>query len=221
MAAPAIGRRVGWAPGPNAKVDWSHPLAAGLLGLAAGHRVHVGTTPGRIPFATSFRPSSSMWGPGWHVPADTPAIALCPFPAQDDTSCFTLAFAGQWISDNIPVIGYRGGGSPGLSFIKLQNNNRISYRSNGNDRSIAAGSSSARTVVGVKNGLTLTLYVEGKQTATATYTTGQLSVNAATCYYGGDEFGELKGSVALMSSVPWTATQAAQFSIDPFCMLTH
>lgn len=30
MAAPAIGRRARWAPGPSAKIDWSHPLAQGL-----------------------------------------------------------------------------------------------------------------------------------------------------------------------------------------------
>lgn len=36
MSAPAIGRRAQWAPGPNAKVDWSHPLAQGLTHCQLG-----------------------------------------------------------------------------------------------------------------------------------------------------------------------------------------
>lgn len=31
MPAPAIGRRARWSPGPNARIDWSHPRAAGLV----------------------------------------------------------------------------------------------------------------------------------------------------------------------------------------------
>jgi hypothetical protein len=32
MAAPAIGVRPRWAPGPSAKINWSHPLSQGLIG---------------------------------------------------------------------------------------------------------------------------------------------------------------------------------------------
>lgn len=31
MAAPTIGRRPRWAPGPTAQIDWSHPLAQGCV----------------------------------------------------------------------------------------------------------------------------------------------------------------------------------------------
>jgi hypothetical protein len=64
MAAPAIGLRTGFNPGTAAHVDWSHPLAAGLVGfwVASGSRMHnlVNPTDSLVPGGgtLAFNPSA-------------------------------------------------------------------------------------------------------------------------------------------------------------------
>lgn len=63
MAAPAIGRRTRWAPGPSAQIDWSHPLAAGLVSFVTlGNCVdHV---TGHQPTVVGTDHGSTIYGQG-------------------------------------------------------------------------------------------------------------------------------------------------------------
>ncbi len=71
MAAPIIGRRPRWAPGPSARLNQSHPLATGLVGLGIGpRRLDRKVTPTAPTVARAVEPTPYGMGLGSRA-ADT------------------------------------------------------------------------------------------------------------------------------------------------------
>lgn len=64
MAAPAVGLRGGWTPPQNASVNWSHPLAQGLVGVGCGFSEWGRRTMPGVGPSTPWVPTPTPWGIG-------------------------------------------------------------------------------------------------------------------------------------------------------------
>lgn len=207
-------------------LDLTHPFASGIGGAGFGP-ASIYPFRGVIAASGGFRDTRHGRG----VLCDgAVGISLCAFPAQTDTTNFTMMLVAESPDALANIgIGYRNGGGPGTSFAKLMPSNgaaaipKLDYYNNGVARSISGGSYSGSNVIfGVKRGLNLDLYVNGNLESTAAYTTGQLSANAATCYYGPDE--TVTHTVALVFGAFWpnrnlAANEIASLSAKPLQML--
>ena len=177
--------------GGIARVDPTHPLVRGLQAFAVGPHLVWG---GNARVTGTAAPVVGRYGRA--VVGDNLGISMGAFPAQTDSTSFTLMLVAATTTAE-GGIGYRNGGGPGTSFCKLTPGNasnatpKINYMVNGASRSADATALGAQpgqhVVIAVKNGLTLDLWVDGRLGASNTWTTGQLTKNAATCYYGPDE----------------------------------
>lgn len=217
-----------WAPGPQARVDWSHPLAAGLLGVALANRIIYGYQ-GPVTGTGIAALAPTVFGNGRTVANAPNGLKVCDFPAQTDTSQFTLTYVGRFPTAAVPTLaGYRNGGGPGVTFTKLYRT-EVQYYSNGNNRYTQAHGATGGTdamVSLVKRGLVLEVWRNGGRVhASSAFTSGQLDQNAAVCYYThGDEADNSPGAALVLSSLhdrALTGSEFAQLYADPFCFLTE
>lgn len=224
-------RRQRWAPSAAARIDWSHPLAVGLLGLGLADRIihgYVGTPGSGATFGAISGTPLGRGRAGTNA-AGTTNVKLCDFPAQTDTSQFTLTFVGAPGAGTDVLIGYRNGGGPGLTFVKIFGT-ATEYYANGTER-YAQNHGLASTVAGVihlvKRGLVLETWRNGSRVhASSAFSTGELDQNAAVCYWlQGDEAGAtMTATRYVMSAMHNRALDGNEFAMlahDPFCILAE
>lgn len=189
----------------GASINTSSPISAGLAGVGIGPAL-VHPSRGVIAPAGGFL--ATRYGKAALVDGAV-GLSIGAFPAQTDTTEFSLFLVAESPDALASIgIGYRNGGGPGTSFAKLMPSNgaaaipKLDYYSNSVARSISGGTyAGANVLVGIKRGLTLELWVNGKLESTVTYTTGQLTINTATCYYGPDEIAS--HTVAMVTGAFW------------------
>ena len=227
MPGTQIGRRKRWAPGPSAKIDWSHPLAQGLniLGLPNGLNTPTPTV--------SCPTSSTVFGPSWDVSA---GIVQHTCPPSPHLTGLTMAGCGVWDSGELHMLTSDGGaginGSAG-GFRWWQ------FRiSSGNVQAIVFGTSPVGTTVSgvITAGIPFRAVasIQADKSVAVWAVCGSLSGYAAsgangTAAYSGPgnvlcetgRFGATVGSVSEVAQWlrPLSEAEAQMWLADPFCML--
>lgn len=218
-----MGDNARWAPGPSARVDWSHPFAQGLIGLSLGQVILVGYTGLASGPLGGFGVTTFGPGPRGNNAVSPNGTKLCDWPAQTDTSEFTLTFVGTPGATSDPIVGYRNGGGPSTTFAKIYGS-AVQYYSNGSEM-LTVGHGLASTTSGVlhfiKRGLTLEVWRDGIRVNATSFSAGQLNQNAAVCYWmqGDEGGGDATATTSVLSSMHSRALQPAEITDDPFSML--
>lgn len=243
MPAPSIGVRSRWAPGPDARVDWSHPLAAGLVlccpepgyDLAYGVPITPTNNPGH---------TSTPVGPGRTFTSGSSTYFAVPAAVQlqiggSSAPCTVAAFHRR-TADPGSGAGYsivaRDVSGTRCYTLDLFNNvavaDTIRFYINGGAAAIATTPWPATNewahAVGTWNGSNVTeIWVNGVRgaTTTAAATPGSsTSVGwriGARQFVGAEDYltGEI-GPVHIWRRA-LSANEIAQLYADPFCMLTR
>lgn len=219
------------APGPQARVNWSHPLAAGLLGVGLADRIIHGYqgVVGAGALFGALSPTLFGRGRAGNNAAGPNGAKLCDYPAQTDATEFTFTFVGAPGAGTDPLVGYRTGGGPGITFAKIYGTN-VQYYSNGNNRYTAAhglASTTPGVLHLVKRGLVIETWLNGARVnASSAFTTGQLDQNAAVCYWMQGDEGDANHTASrcvlvAMHNRALNGAEFAQLFADPFCFLTE
>ena len=222
-------RRKRWAPGPSAKIDWSHPLSAGLAFLFVagsanknlvdgGAPTNVGTSPTftTIGPATTFASGGYLdFGTNYATSGPFTVAAVVTIAGASTAAIITRQGPGSDPYDQNYFLGQNGGSN--LSFGFKQAAGGYPYIVS---PTLAVGTYFA---VAVWDGTANLLYVDGALVATRAATAPMAS--AMTFQLGAAEGSSrnfpFSGGIsqALMTNRAWSASDAAQFYADPFCML--
>lgn len=238
MSAPAIGLRPGWAPGPNVTVDWSHPLAQGLVffWLASARRDIVRDL---VPATLAGTEVATRYGVGLRNTGDVATwsagatadlnFTTAPFSVLGiaSTSIVTGAAAyatvigrGNYVAENNNQGYYLqmrpfGDARPGLSLVAFNNNAAGSYandNSGNNDYT-----SDVAYVLGGSNGPAgKNNYVNGQLTGSATQATVAATSSPLVITTGS---GNITSVMAAIWSRQLTPADFASLAADPFQML--
>jgi hypothetical protein len=230
MAAPAIGARRRFTPGPRAIVDWSHPLAAGLTVLAvADGPIYRSLATGHIAqYSPVNPPRGTPFGLGYDHAGNTAGSA------NPRVSGF-VSHTGPatWFAAGL----YTGTGASGFKGIACVRSGTLHGLATGSDGRFinlwyntgerVLGPTFTETtpfaVVGSASTDSCRLNVNGALTTAAGQAAASLS--AQPMEIGGDNFAagsrNLIGSINIvgMSLRQWSPNEEAMFIADPFCML--
>lgn len=219
MAAPAIGVRPRVVPPSTAKVDWSHPLAQGLLfafstahevdwsGLTTFTRLGGGTTQRATGVGAGVVANSTSVRTGWSVPA------AC-FPSQQRGTMFAVtsgpAAASNFLWD-----------SEGDRFAFYLLNASAHFLASGSDIDGGTYPTGHNTVGQSCDGSTMTGYLNGNRYVSSAYTPGTrtglgyvMDRNTGTGFNWSSPV-----SVFIGWSRALTAQEHAQIHANPFCFL--
>lgn len=226
MAAPAIGLRPRFAPNPaTARVDWSHPLAQGLMFYALGG-IDLVTRAALSPQPAASTASPTRSGPavgggiiaGSTLPSTTFPTARC--------SMFAVASYGAGTGYESTVAFH--GSSTGAGLLFDRSNGRLTYL----NRAIAvhdlATGLSRNTVYTIGstcagNGGTIVGYIDGNRQSTATLGTMNPVTTGSYWLLATDNGNLAAADSRLTCGGIWNRVlsdaEMAQVHADPFCML--
>ncbi len=236
MSAPAIGLRAGFAPGPNAVIDWSHPLTQGLqfYFLAAARRDLV---RGLAPDVWSVDLVSTPYGIGarsavlgaaaveWPIAATTHLnfTGTQPFSVMSIAATSSLASYSQLLSRTAYVsesnnqgwllqLRSSSDGRPGLTLGCSNNNGSAVYSADNSGTSVYAAN--RFFVFAGATGSSRRNYVTALQTGTpATPTVASASAKVAIRQ-------DTAGTLTVVSSAVWNRellpAELAALQADPF-----
>lgn len=233
MGVAELGRRRRFAPPPHARIDWSHPLARGLMlcvvpgatltDIATGV---VGTRTG-----TTYQGSTAFGSGVGGVTASTPTNYIDWGNCGDltgRTSC-TVTWAGQLVTAGASTVILSRWGTGGNQYLfYISGGTTINFAVQAGSTTIATGPSVASgehsVFCGVRNGTTAIAYKNGVPgTAATPAATAFASTTATTRVFNKNDdsltSGEAIMSFAAVHSRPLSAAEVTSFSTDPFQML--
>jgi hypothetical protein len=230
MAAPAIGRRARWAPGPSVAVDWSHPLAAGLTVLAlADGPIYRSLATGHIAqFSPVNPPRATPYGRGYDHAGNTSGSAnprVSGFVSHTGPATWfaTGLYTGTGASGFKGIACVRNGTLHGLATGSLTNFIALWYGTGERVLGPVFTTTTPFAVVGSASTDSCRLNVNGTVATAA----GQaaVSLSGQPMEIGGDNFAagsrNMIGTLNIvgMSLRQWSADEEAMFIANPFCML--
>ena len=242
MSAPAIGLRPRFSPGPDAEVDWSHPLAQGLLALHIPLVDQAIDLVGNANMTRSGSPSrgSGAFGEGQYGGG---ALAGSEYTLPTDSRLrinapYSIMWAGHHVSTPtaaVPLYGVvhnRTDASPYLCYALSVQPQLTLYQNRGGGlaQTVAASSATlgAHVYVGT-NDLSGNVYVYDNGALAASNTIG----GGSSISYGSTSlisFGVQPATSRQTNSTSnigavWnrmlSANEVAQLAADPFCMLRY
>lgn len=217
MAAPAIGVRLRATPPATARVDWSHPLAQGLLfafspahevdwsGQTVFTRVGGSTAIGGTAFGVG-RGATSASGTGWTCPATR-------FPSQSSGTMFAatsgLVTRTSFLWD-----------SQGDRFTFYTLGTTGHFLANTGDVDTGVNPQGHRTISQSCDGSTMTGFYDGNRVASTGYTPGtRTGLGYLLTPYTGTANWADTVAVFLGWSRPLSAADHATLHANPFCFL--
>lgn len=209
------------APPTTAKLNWQHPLANNLIGLIAGRRILVGTNRGGLAAGTTINVSTAFGAA--YAGASHGANALCTLPAQNDTSSFSMAWAGNTAAQQ--CLGFFAGTHGVAAIVADVTSSGFNFTdaTGGQANTLLATPGRDLVIVAVKNGLNLSAFVtsaSGVAKSTTNPGSGNVGLISQPIFYGPDNFAPGNNtSFAAVWTRALTDAEARSVIADPFQMI--